>query len=334
MRPAVVRLVATAAASEGRGHLARALALGEALASRELTVELRCLRGSLTEGERTAASAARIRLVDRDGPADLVAIDLPDPNEPVALPAGARRLVFDDRERLVEPADIVVQPSLPTWSGQAEVGSILAGYAFVPISSAVRRIAAATVADGSQDLPGPGTGAPPKILVCFGGSDPHGVTARLAPALFDGPWHTTVVLGAGSRMSTDGWPAETLRDPPDLPARLARCDVALLGAGTMKFEAACLARPAILVAAADDQLRVGEVYARTGAAEWLGDGRTIDPGVVRAAVERLVGDASAREAMSRKGRALVDGEGAARVAAAIAAVITSTQDGSGQATSS
>jgi UDP-N-acetylglucosamine:LPS N-acetylglucosamine transferase len=88
----------------------------------------------------------------------------------------------------------------------------------------------------------------------------------------------------------------------------------------MKFEVAALGRPAILLAASDDQLPVGPPFASTGAALWLGDGRTIEPEAARDAVARLLADDARRAAMSAAGRRVVDGAGADRLAAEIAAL--------------
>jgi UDP-2,4-diacetamido-2,4,6-trideoxy-beta-L-altropyranose hydrolase len=85
----------------------------------------------------------------------------------------------------------------------------------------------------------------------------------------------------------------------------------------MKFEVACLGRPAILLAVADDQLDVAPVYARTGAADYLGDGRTANPDGIRSAVAGLLADAPRRAAMAATAVGLVDGEGADRIALAI-----------------
>jgi spore coat polysaccharide biosynthesis predicted glycosyltransferase SpsG len=82
----------------------------------------------------------------------------------------------------------------------------------------------------------------------------------------------------------------------------------------MKFEVACLGVPAILLAAADDQLEVAPLYAATGVARYLGDGRTTDPEIVRAAVARLLDDHQLRSRMAVTARDLIDGLGAARIA--------------------
>lgn len=323
-----VRLVVSGAASEGRGHIARALALAEGLRERSLAVELVLLRGSLTDQERARACGLGGAGLTRDvgRPASVVVVDLPDPNEATGGTEGARLVVFDDRDWFTGQADIVVQPSLPTWSGTGSADLVLAGYAFIPLACRIRKLAATGAAIRGDAPPfdrngpsGGGNGRPPaSILVCFGGSDPHGVTGRLARALTDGPWEATFIVGAGYAGPTFDSPVAPIRDPTDLADRLARCDVAVLGAGTMKFEAACLGRPAVLLAAADDQIAIGAVYAQTGAAVWLGDGRTIDPSAVRDAVAALVVDEERRRAMAARGRALIDGRGALRLADAIA----------------
>jgi spore coat polysaccharide biosynthesis predicted glycosyltransferase SpsG len=165
--------------------------------------------------------------------------------------------------------------------------------------------------------------------VCFGGSDPARVTERLAPALVaraarathDGAdsaaaWSVEVIVGAGYG-GGDPVDLALVRDPADLAERLAAADLVVIGAGTMKFEAACLGRPALLVAVADDQLRVGPAFAATGAADWLGDGRTLDPDRLADAVAELIGEPGRRAEMGRRGGEVVDGRGAERLALAI-----------------
>ena len=198
-------------------------------------------------------------------------IDAPDP-DPIARRFDADRLtVFDDRGAFRGRTAAVVQLSLPTWTGPAQAAMVLAGFEYAPVSAEIRRRAAAE--------PPTGTRARPRLLVCFGGSDPGRVTERFAPALtatVDADLE--IVIGASYSGPTDGWPVGPLRDPADLVERLASADLVLLGAGTMKFEAACLGRPMALVAVADDQALVGPAFAATGAARYLGDGRTEEPG--------------------------------------------------------
>ncbi len=243
-------------------------------------------------------------------------VDLPDLAAAVDRFDPDRLIVFDDRVAFRGRAAVVVQPSLPSWAGPGTARRVLAGYANAPVAEAYRRLRAKLAS--AQP---PEAAERPRLVACFGGSDPADVMGRIGPGLAADPrWTAELVVGAGYRGSTESWPTRAVRDPADLPERLAAADLVLIGAGTMKFEVACLGRPAILLAVADDQLIVGPPYAATGAADYLGDGRTIDPELVRAAVARLLADRPRRAAMARTARDLVDGDGARRIAEAVLAV--------------
>lgn len=299
----MVRLVATAGRLEGRGHLGRQLALAEALSGSGAQVELAVVRGSLSPVELARADRAAVRSPGHVR-ADVVVVDLPDLSEVEAWADSGRTLaVFDDGDAYAGRADLIVQPSLPRWSGPGRAGRVLEGYDFAVLGAALRS-AAPKARDG--------------VLVCFGGSDPAGVTDRIvAETPIELVDDLSVVIGAGFERPTEGWPVAPVRDPDDLANRLAGARVALLGAGLMKFEAAFLGTPAVLVAAADDQLAVGPPFAAGGAALWLGDGRTIDPAEAWRAVNQLLRDDARLAAMGEAGRRIVDGRGAERVASAI-----------------
>ena len=291
------------------------MTLARAIRARGAGVSISFLRGGPTPHDRSSLASEGITLIDapRANRHDVVVVDLPDPNEVTSsLSAGERLVVLDDREAFKGRAAIVVQPSLGWWAGPGRADRVLAGYEWAPIGPAWRQV----VDDAGIDHSGP-----PRVLVCFGGSDPGAVTARLGPTLAADPrWSTTVVVGhdyAGLRPSS----VDLVQDPTDLPARVAGADVVVVGAGTMKFEVAAIGRPALLLAVADDQLPVGPPFAATGAARWLGDGRTIDPEAVRRAVAALLDDGPAREAMATTARRVVDGNGADRLAAEIVALV-------------
>lgn len=316
--PRRVHLVAASAPGTGGGHVSRALALAQALIHRGAEVSVTFLGGA-PRGE-AAREAARLGLRDGPIPTDTIVVaDLPDVNASSALAAADRLVVFDDRDAFTGSARIVVQPSLPRWEGSGHADRILAGYDFVPLSGRYRAIR-------DRQAGSPTGSALPRVVLCFGGSDPAGVTERLAPALTVRSagsvpaWSLEVIVGAGHAVGDRGDAPvgfSIVRDPADLPERLAAADLAIVAAGTMKFEVACLGRPAILVAVADDQLPVGPAFAATGAADWLGDGRELDPVRLADAVTELIGDPARREAMGRVGAAVVDGLGADRLAKAI-----------------
>ena len=268
----------------------------------------------LLRGEPTAAQADRLRDlgVRREEPSevDAVLVDLPDPNEIAERWPAKVLAIFDDREWFRGAAALVIQPSLERWSGPARAKRVLAGYGYAPIRGSLRELAASSP---------PGDQAT-EVLVCFGGSDPADVGGRVAPAIAaSGAWSTTIVVGPDyrGRMRDAVGAAVVIRDPPDLDRRMATAAVVVGGAGTMKFELALLGRPMVLLAVVDDQLPVGPPFAATGAARYLGDGRTIDAAEVATTVASLMADAPARAAMTERARALVDGRGADRIAAAV-----------------
>ena len=305
-----VHLVTTAGSEDGGGHLSRAIAMAEALSARRVDISLEVLRGSPSPGQaaRLGELAVSIRPPEEEA---VILVDLPDPNEVAARWPWRWLAAFDDRELLRGPAALVIQPSLVRWSGSADPDRLLEGYDYAAIRSSVRRLAAEPPPEAS----------PPEVVVCFGGSDPADVSARLVPAIAAaGSWPTVVVVGPGYHGALaeggDGG-VRVVRDPADLDRRMATARVVVAGAGTMKFEIALLGRPSILLAVADDQLPVGPPFAATGAAQFLGDGRTIEPEAVGETVAALMGDEPARVAMGSHGREVVDGHGADRIAAAL-----------------
>ena len=309
----MLTILATAGRGEGRGHLARALALAEAAHERRIPCAIALLRGEPSATERGRAHGAGAgfeapeALLRRS--AHLV-VDLPDPNE-AGTAELERATVFDDRQLLASPARVVVQPSLPSWTPApgARAGRTLVGYAFAPLGRSV------LLAAGER--PPRRASAVPRVLLCFGGSDPHDVTARLGVVLAADPrWSLDLVIGPDYRGAAEAHGLTVVREPPDLAERLAAADVAVIGAGTMKFEAAALGTPAILVAVVDDQVPVGPPFAATGAAAWAGDGRHVDPGLVVELLAALAVDPRRRAEMARRGPEVVPGDGARRIVAA------------------
>lgn len=306
---------------DGRGHLGRALSIADALVGLGQHPELDLIRGDLgpIEAKRAASIGLPMVASTTPGERDVVVLDVPDVRAEASRFDAERLVVIDDRDALASPAAIVIQPSLPAWGGGGPAGQVLAGYRFAPVGLAYRRLRAARAFAAE---PTPAGRAPVHVLVCFGGSDPANVSGRLAGVLADGDgWDAEVVLGLDSRAEPRDWTVAVSRDPDDLPARIAAADMVLIGAGTMKFEVACVGVPAILLAVADDQRAVGPPFAATGAARYLGDGREIELESVRAAIGSLAADAPSRARMAATASATVDGDGAIRIAWAVAALL-------------
>jgi spore coat polysaccharide biosynthesis predicted glycosyltransferase SpsG len=80
------------------------------------------------------------------------------------------------------------------------------------------------------------------------------------------------------------------------------------------YEIAALGTPGIVLAQNAKEDRRMVEFARQGTIEYLGLGTEVDEAVLARAVTTLMDDAPRRRAMSARGRALVDGLGAARAA--------------------
>jgi spore coat polysaccharide biosynthesis predicted glycosyltransferase SpsG len=95
---------------------------------------------------------------------------------------------------------------------------------------------------------------------------------------------------------------------------MLEADVVVGSGGMSVYEIAALGTPGLVLAqnAKEDQ-RMRE-FARHGTVEYLGLGTEVDETALARAVVALLDDVPRRRAMSARGRALVDGQGALRAA--------------------
>ncbi len=167
-----------------------------------------------------------------------------------------------------------------------------------------------------------------RILVTVGGGDPMDLTSRLvgwtAHAL--GAVEQDVVVGPLSvrsealRVASEapGGRVGLHEDPKDLAALMLAADVALCGGGQTAYELAATGTPAVAIRLAGNQTLNLTALATGGTLAWAGDAGDADLEVkVATELTGLADDRARREEMSRQGRALVDGRGAARVAHAV-----------------
>ncbi len=173
------------------------------------------------------------------------------------------------------------------------------------------------------------------VLLTLGGSDPHGLAPQLLDALdaLDGDFTLTVAVGpyfsgrselAGPRKHD----VVLLDAPPSLVEAMRAADLAVSAAGTTLYALARLAVPTVALEIADNQRGGLAALALAGAVRLAG--RAGDPGLpsaVAAAVRELVGDAAARSSLAAAGAALLDGQGARRVGAAVRELRSVRNDG-------
>jgi spore coat polysaccharide biosynthesis predicted glycosyltransferase SpsG len=197
-------------------------------------------------------------------------------------------------------ADLVIDP--PTghdWPPAA--GRRLGGFEHALVRREVRAAA---------DAPLPDVG----VLLTLGGSDPQGLTPAITQALSAAGIPSTTVLGPGYR----GAPiAGALRDPADFAHAIAGAELVVTAFGHTLIEAAHLGVPCVALAVRDGDAADAEAFCAHGFATWIDLSGGPAPERVAAEVARLHADPAARATMGERGRALVDGRGAARVAAAL-----------------
>ena len=238
---------------------------------------------------------------------------------------GCRLMAIDDLADRVLAVDVVLDANLAEDYGRKYQGRlerktrILGGPRFAILSQAYR---SATPYRFHPQVR--------SIGVFMGGTDPGGVSARVLKACredagFDG---LIEVVSTSANPRLEALRAACAADPdarllldlPDLSAFYARHDLQIGGGGTASYERCRMGAPSIALVLAPNQLAVIPMLAATGTVRpaRLGD----DAGEAALAsapdlvdvIRELVADPDARLKLSERGRALVDGRGAERVA--------------------
>lgn len=168
-----------------------------------------------------------------------------------------------------------------------------------------------------------------RILACVGGVDPKNVLPTLVeswaslasprPAL-------DVVVGSCSpnlallQHQCGAVSGCTLHVQSDRMAELmARADLMLCAAGTINWERCCLSLPAVLTQVASNQHENIRLLTRARTGLSIGDAEDLADFPLRNLLQRLVERPSLLRRLGRRGKRLVDGRGAYRVAIAMSA---------------
>jgi len=336
-----IAIRADASAATGIGHVKRCLALAEAAAAfgeRTLFVCAGTLSPALAEEVRRACELRYLRPGADDaaaflaalpsGRVDCVVVDHYQLDarwhDAVAGALRCRIAAVDDLADRSLHVDLLVDHNLSPDHRAKYRGRIgprtrlLGGPRFALISPRYAGLAPRTPADEVST-----------IGVSLGGSDPAGLTSLVVEACrdvagFAGPIEV-VTTSANPRLDELGRlanerPGVTLSvDLPDLTAFHQRHDLYVGAAGGSSWERCCLGLPTLLLQVAENQRVVIDGLRAAGAASALPDGSPVTCGTVGAAIGALIRDPARRRALAEAARALVDGRGAVRVAAALLA---------------
>lgn len=286
--PSSVELVADGGPEVGYGHVGRCLALAEAVgggavfALEDAAVE-RFVRDR--GGQVGGAPNAPVVVLDRAQATSAAEVR-------ALRRAGRRVVLLDDLGDGREVADMVIDP--PTAAAWPPAGGRrLGGFEHVLLRREVR--------DSRRT-------DPHGVLVALGGSDPTGLTPALAEALGDQDLRVNLGPGYSAAPPLHG---EVLPGPHAFVEALAEASLLVAAYGHSLLEAAYLGVPALIVVTRADHRAHAEAFTRNRTAE------VVEPGMVHDRVAALLHDQPALDAMAGRGRELVDGRGADRIAAAI-----------------
>jgi UDP-2,4-diacetamido-2,4,6-trideoxy-beta-L-altropyranose hydrolase len=234
--------------------------------------------------------------------------------------AGWRLALIDDLPRAAHAlADMVVNQNLG--AAPAEIPATrtaqLCGTRYVLLRSEFRNRAVSRL--GADDCQ--------QILVTMGGADPPNFSAAVLSALepIDEALQVVVVAGPANphrallaQQASDSRHAVQLFTSPDnLPELMRASRLAISAAGSTCWELAATGTPMIVVSLAENQYANGCQLAKHGAAIDLGRCEAVQPHDIAEAVRGLLSEPARLNAMSEKGRQLVDGRGADRVVATL-----------------
>jgi spore coat polysaccharide biosynthesis protein SpsF len=229
---------------------------------------------------------------------------------------------IDDSSDVRLAADFAYYPPVPQaraldWTGARTVARIGWEWALLGLNPHLTPVAA--------------TAARPTLLVAMGGSDPQGLTLRAAKALvpLDPVFRIRFVIGTGMADAAKAAASvvalknnfETVEGADDLATEYAAADLALCAFGVTAYELAAFGVPAIYLGLTPDHARSAGAFDDAGMGLSLGVASETSDDQILSAVKALMSDAARRREMRQAGLAVLDGNGAARIAADLAAAL-------------
>jgi spore coat polysaccharide biosynthesis protein SpsF len=326
----------------GYGHVKRMVALARALRDREGVAVRFALNGTEDAAApiqragfqvtRLDASSSFETLVESCRP-DLLVLDGREGPSRAQLEKIKRNVavtaVIDDAHERRLASDYAYYPPVPgasalDWTGSRALPRI--GWEWAPLGLNPNALKAQ---NKMKDGPAPSR---PTVLVAMGGSDPQGLTLRMAKALaeLDQVYRIRFVIGTGMKDAAAvarGLVAlkknyETVEGADDLSTEYASADLALCAFGVTAYELAALGIPAVYLGLTPDHAASASAFADAGMGISLGVADKVQDQDVASTVQWLLNKPNARRAMRHAGLSLIDGQGAARIAADLAKALT------------
>ena len=178
------------------------------------------------------------------------------------------------------------------------------------------------------------TASAKRLLISFGATDSTGAAllSLRAVAAACPPLSVDVVVGASSRdadeihrLASSMSTAVTVHGAVgDMASLMAVADFAVGACGGTSWERCSLGLPTLVVVTADNQRDIARGLAAAGAVEVIGDAGEVTVETIAARIAALRDDPSRRRDMARAAASICDGQGVARVVAALMREIIST----------
>ena len=162
-----------------------------------------------------------------------------------------------------------------------------------------------------------------RVLVFFGGSDPHNLSGLALSALSDpalAHLEVDLVIGANHpqrealTVQAAARPGTRVHGPrPHLADLMAAADLAIGAGGATTWERCCLGLPSLVVSDADNQRPATSALAADGLIRYLGHQDEVDGAALYRGILTLTKDPAACRMMSNEGARWVDAKGVSRV---------------------
>ena len=155
------------------------------------------------------------------------------------------------------------------------------------------------------------------ILVTMGGSDPNGLTAKAAKALssMDGRFKALIVIGPGfkKRNIAEDKRFKIIRDPKNIAGLMASSDLAITAFGTTLYELAHMGIPALIISNFQGDEKDCLRFVKFRTAINLGYHEKVSAARISGTISKLMSAKKKLIKMSKNGKKLVDGKGAAKI---------------------
>lgn len=334
----------------GLGHVVRCLAIAAELRERFSAAVRFALGGDEAafalvraaafpiERMGTARGASSLANLAAATKPDLVLLDLRTPDDEAEIAAlrraGCRIAVLDDASPRRLAADCsFFPPSAAALDWSKARGERHIGFEWIPLR---RQFARAPLRHA---------GAEPRALILGGGSDPQHIGRRFlasAARALPASWRLDLVIGAAAAKDRSldklagklGARLTIHRNVSDMASLMAEADLALASFGMTAYELAAVGVPMLLLCLSEDHRFSASFLGDAGAAEIAGIAKEVTDAALDKAIARLAGDAARREQLGRRARALIDGQGAARIAERLAALARERETGAAPARAS